>query len=165
VNGIAQNPFDGVSMVYNFPGLARDKWQGPAVSPGRHSIIFDFQPTTGDRVQLPFGRGGTGILSVDGNQVVTRAIPRTIPIIPTVFETFDVGIDTGTPVDDNDYQVPFPFTGTLGKLTIDLGATTVTPEALSDLNKLLAARDLPIIGGLIGDFEDFVQRMQQGNGP
>jgi arylsulfatase len=116
-------------------------------------------------VQLPFGRGGTGVLSVDGKQVAKRSMPRTIPIILTVFETFDVGLDTGTPVDDTDYQVPFPFTGKLEKLTIDLGATTVTPEALSELNKLLAARDLPVVGGLIGDFEDFVQRMQQGRGP
>jgi hypothetical protein len=34
---------------------------------------------------------------VDGKQVATRAMPRTIPIILTVFETFDVGLDTGTP--------------------------------------------------------------------
>ena len=26
-------------------------------------------------------------------------------------ETFDVGRDTRTSVDDRDYQVPFPFTG------------------------------------------------------
>src|SRR5262249_17046552 len=32
----------------------------------------------------------------------------------------DVGLDTGTPVDDKDYQVPFAFTGKLGKITIDL---------------------------------------------
>ena len=61
--------------------------------------------------------------------------------------------------------MPFPFSGKLEKLTIDLGATTITPEALHQLNELLAARDLPVIGGLIGDFEDFMQRMQQGRGP
>ena len=37
-----------------------------------------------------------------------------------VDETFDVGVDTRTPVDDNDYQVPFRFTGKLSKLTIAL---------------------------------------------
>ena len=35
----------------------------------------------------------------------------------TIDETFDVGVDTRTPVDDKDYQVPFRFTGTLDKLT------------------------------------------------
>jgi hypothetical protein len=37
-------------------------------------------------------------------------------------ETFDVGVDTRTPVDDKDYQVPFRFTGKIGKLTLNLGA-------------------------------------------
>ena len=35
-------------------------------------------------------------------------------------ETFDVGVDTRTPVDDKDYQVPFRFTGKLDKLTVKL---------------------------------------------
>jgi arylsulfatase len=43
-------------------------------------------------------------------------------------ETFDVGIDTGTPVDDADYQVPFKFTGTISKLTVKLGPEELTPE-------------------------------------
>lgn len=153
------------TFTYNFLNLARAKWQGPELSPGRHTITFDFQPATGVVVQLPFGRGGTGTLVVDGQQVATRSMPRTVPIILTLDETFDVGLDTGTPVDDSDYQVPFPFTGKLDKLTIDLGATTMTPEALKELNKLLAARQLPVVGGLIGDFEDFLQRMKQGKGP
>jgi arylsulfatase len=153
------------TFTYNFLNLARAKWQGPALSPGRRALVFEFQPATGGLVELPFGRGGGGTLSVDGQQVAGRSMPRTIPIILTVFETFDVGVDTGTPVDDSDYQVPFPFTGKLEKLTIDLGPTTVTPEALRDLNKLLAARELPVVGGLIGDFEDFLQRMKQGSGP
>jgi hypothetical protein len=53
----------------------------------------------------------------------------------------------------------------LEELTIDLGVTTITPEALKELNKLLAARELPVIGSLVGDFEDFFQRMKQGAGP
>jgi arylsulfatase len=156
---------DKPTFTYNFLNLARAKWQGPALSPGRHTITFEFQPTMGGGVELPFGRGGTGKLSVDGQQVDARSMPRTIPIALTVFETFDVGLDTGTPVDDADYQVPFPFTGKLEKLTIDLGPTTITPEALAQLNKMLAARNLPMVGGLVGDFEDFLQRMKQGSGP
>jgi arylsulfatase len=35
-------------------------------------------------------------------------------------ETFDVGVDTRTPIDDRDYQVPFRFTGKLVKLTVEL---------------------------------------------
>jgi hypothetical protein len=64
-----------------------------------------------------------------------------------------------------DCQFPFPFTRILEKLTIDLGATTITPEALKELNKLLATRELPVISSPVSDFEDFLQRMQQGAGP
>jgi hypothetical protein len=32
-------------------------------------------------------------------------------------ETFDVGVDTRTPVNDADYQVPFPFNGTIAACT------------------------------------------------
>ncbi|MEO3471761.1 arylsulfatase [Roseomonas sp. CAU 1739] len=153
------------TFTYNFLNIARGRWQGPALTPGRHTIVFDWQPSADGRFPLPFGRGGTGVMSVDGQAVATRSMPRTVPIIMTLDETFDVGIDTGTPVDDRDYQVPFAFTGRLVKVTVDLGASTVTPESLRDLQRMLEARNLPVVGGLIGDMEDFVQRMEQGRGP
>ena len=36
-------------------------------------------------------------------------------------ESFDLGVDTRSPVDDNDYQLPFRFTGTIDKLTVKVG--------------------------------------------
>jgi hypothetical protein len=39
-------------------------------------------------------------------------------------ETFDVGVETRTPVDDRDYRVPFRFTGKLNKLTGTLKPVT-----------------------------------------
>jgi hypothetical protein len=36
---------------------------------------------------------------------------RSIPLILQWDENFDVGADTGTPVDDQDYQIPFQFNG------------------------------------------------------
>ena len=153
------------TFTYNFLDLARARWQGPALTQGRHTIVFDWQPDTGQFVPLPFGRGGTGTLSVDGQAVATRSMPRTIPIIQSLDETFDVGRDTGTPIDDNDYQVPFDLTGRLVKLTIDLGPTTVTPQALEDLQRLMAATQIPIVGGFIADLEGVIKQMRQGNGP
>jgi len=38
----------------------------------------------------------------------------------TLGETFDIGSDTRTSVDDGDYQVPFAFTGTIDKVTVAL---------------------------------------------
>ena len=61
---------------------------------------------------------------------------RTIPLILQWDETFDIGSDTGTPVDDRDYQVPFTFTGKIDKLTIALDPPKLTAE---DLRKLREA--------------------------
>jgi hypothetical protein len=69
---------------------------------------------------------------VDGKEVATKQMQRTIPLILQWDETFDVGADTGTPVDEADYQVPFRFTGTLSKLTLEL-----KPVPLSDADKKL----------------------------
>ena len=71
-----------------------------------------------------FGKGGTGVLTVDGKEVASKKIPHTIPFLLTFDETFDVGVDTRTAVDDKDYQVPFRFTGTIDKLTIKLRSIT-----------------------------------------
>ena len=92
------------------------RWEGPeALTPGKHTIVFDF------KYDGPgFGKGGTGVLSVDGKEVASKKIPHTIPFLLTIDETFDVGVDTRTRVDDKDYQVPFRFTGKLDKLTIKL---------------------------------------------
>ena len=64
------------------------------------------------------GRGGTGVLKVDGKEVARQRIEHTMPLIMQWDENFDIGADTGTPVDDKDYQVPFRFTGKLDKLTL-----------------------------------------------
>jgi hypothetical protein len=94
-----------------------------ALTPGKHTIEFDF---TYDGPG--FGKGGTGVLKVDNSEVATRQIPHTIPVIMTIDETFDVGVDTRTPVDDRDYQVPFRFTGKLAKLTFNLGREQLSNE-------------------------------------
>lgn len=103
-------------FLYNFVDIARFRWEGPDVlSPGKHSLVFDFKS---DGPQ--FGNGGTGTMTVDGKQVAQQAIPHTVPIIFPWDETFDVGVDTRTGVEDADYQVPFAFTGTIDKLTVEL---------------------------------------------
>jgi hypothetical protein len=52
---------------------------------------------------------------------------HTLPLILQWDENFDVGADTGTPVDDKDYQVPFKFTGKLNKLTLKIDRPHLTP--------------------------------------
>ena len=83
------------------------------------------------------GRGGTGVLKVDGKEVATQKMEHTLPFILQWDENLDVGSDTGTPVDDEDYQVPFTFTGKLNKLTLTIDRPKLTPE---DIKKLEAAQ-------------------------
>ena len=111
-------------FTYNLVDLERFRWEGQeALAPGKHSIVFDF------KYDGPgFGKGGSGVLSIDGKEVATKTIPHTIPFLMSIDETFDVGIDTRTPVDDNDYQVPFAFNGTINKLTINLKPAPMTAE-------------------------------------
>jgi hypothetical protein len=54
-----------------------------------------------------------------------KSIDHTIPVLLTIDETFDIGSDTRTPVDDS-YAVPFRFTGTINKLTFNLGSEQLT---------------------------------------
>jgi arylsulfatase len=56
-------------------------------------------------------------------------------------EGFNVGLDTGTPVDDQDYQVPFRFTGKITKLTFKLGPTQLTSNDRQVIQHALATRD------------------------
>jgi hypothetical protein len=53
-----------------------------------------------------------------------------------------VGLDTGTPVDDQDYQVPLHFTGKITKLTIKLGPTQLHALATRDYNAMTTAGNL-----------------------
>ena len=56
-------------------------------------------------------------------------------------ETFDIGIDTRTAIDDS-YKVPFRFNGKIDKLTYHLGPEQITAEERDEMLKALAkARD------------------------
>jgi hypothetical protein len=56
-------------------------------------------------------------------------------------ETFDVGSDTGTPVNDKDYQCPFTFTGKLNRLTVKLGPNQMLPPQKKDVATKIGERD------------------------
>jgi arylsulfatase len=125
-------------FTYNFLDLERFRWEGQqALSPGKHTIVFDF---TYDGPG--FGKGGTGVLKVDDREVANKKVPHTIPFLMAIDETFDVGVDTRTPVDDKDYQVPFRFTGKIDKLTFKLGPVQLTSDDHRAIQHALAnARD------------------------
>jgi arylsulfatase A-like enzyme len=99
-------------FTYNLLAVEKVRWEGQEpLTPGKHTLEFAFNY---DGPGL--AKGGTGVLRVDGKDVSNKSIEHTTPVLLTIDETFDIGSDTRTPVDDADYQVPFPFTGTFGFL-------------------------------------------------
>jgi arylsulfatase len=110
-------------FTWNLLDMERVRWEAPqALPPGRHAVTFEFQP---DADGPPVGRGGTGTLSVNGQVVARRAMARTLPFAVQGDETFDVGLDTGSPVDDRDYRTPFAFTGRIERFAVTLGDSTL----------------------------------------
>lgn len=129
-------------FLWNLVDLKRIRWQGPdALAPGKHSLEFDFKydgigaGTVAFNNMSGIGQSGTGVLKVDGTTVVTQKMDRTLPLILQWDETFDIGSDTGTPVDDRDYQVPFKFTGRLLRLTLKLDRPQLTPAEIKLLEQ------------------------------
>jgi arylsulfatase A-like enzyme len=106
-----------VVFLYNLLDLKRTIWEGPELKAGKHTIVFDFKS---DAPGL--GKGGTGILFVDGNEVARNSMDHTTPITFPEDETFDIGQDTRTGVAlvEYRYDVPFKFTGKIDKLTFNL---------------------------------------------
>ncbi len=127
-------------FTWNLVDLKRVKWEGPeALSPGRHVIEFDFKYDGLGMATLAFnnfsgiGRGGTGVLKVDGKEVATQTMEHTIPFILEWDENLDVGSDTGTGVDDKDYQTPFAFNGKIEKIRLTIDRPKLTPEDIKML--------------------------------
>ena len=127
-------------FTWNLVDLKRVKWIGDQVlAPGRHVLEFDFTYDGLGAATLAFnsvvgiGRSGTGRLSVDGKVVATERMERTIPLILQWDEALDVGSDTLTGVDDQDYAPPFAFNGKIRKITLTLDRPKLTPADIKAL--------------------------------
>jgi arylsulfatase A-like enzyme len=132
-------------FVYNLLNLKHYRWEGgvggadwlgASLKPGKHTIVFDFKYNGPG-----FGKGGTGVLSVDGKELSRLTMEHSIPFLMAIDESFDIGSDTRTGVDDS-YKLPFRFTGKIDKLTFKLGNEQLTAEERDAAQKALArARD------------------------
>ena len=127
-------------FLWNLVDLKRIKWEGPdALTPGKHLIEFDFKYDGLGVGTLLFnnmsglGNPGTGTLKVDGKVVATESMPHTLPMILQWDESFDIGSDTLTGVNDADYQPPFALTAKLNKLTLKVDRPQLTPEQIKTL--------------------------------
>ena len=132
-------------FLWNLVDLKRVRWEGPELTAGTHVLEFDFKYDGLGMGTLAFnnmsgiGRGGVGVLKVDGQAVASEKMDRTLPFILQWDESLDIGSDTLTGVNDADYQPPFKFTGKLNKvtLTLTIDRPKLSPE---DIKKLEAAQ-------------------------
>ena len=129
------------TYTYNLFGLKRTRWEGPELAPGKHTIEFDFRYDGLGAETLAYnnvsgvGRGGTGTLRVDGKTVSTQTIEHTTPLSKPLDTVFNIGDAAGTPVDDHDYQIPFPFEGTITKITYKVDRPKLTPADVERLKR------------------------------
>ena len=125
-------------FLYNLLNLKRTVWSGPELGPGRHTIVFEFTSA-----EPGLGKGGTGVLKVDGKEVARNTMENSTPITFPEDETFDIGSDTRTGVAmlEFRYDVPFKFTGTINKLTFNLEPQPAKAALSEPMHTVAKARD------------------------
>ena len=101
-------------FAYNFVGTVTTIAADEPLPAGPMTLTYDFAYDGGKP-----GSGGTGTLSVNGSQVATGRIERTIPFIFGT-ETADVGMDLYTPVTPDYAKADNSFTGTINQVRIEL---------------------------------------------
>jgi arylsulfatase A-like enzyme len=108
---------DNGQLVYEYNMLIIERTTTKSerkIVPGRHKIEVD---TT---ISKP-GAPADVVMKVDNKEVARTTVKRTVPGAFTASETFDVGVDLGSPV-SLDYfdRAPFKFDGRIVKVIVEL---------------------------------------------
>jgi hypothetical protein len=109
------------AYVYNLFGKTITTIVAPeplAPGPARIELRFDYEEAKrGDPSGSLYGRGAELELRVDGRRVAEGRLARSVPGFFSIDETFDVGIDTGSPA--GDYPPGFAFNGRIERVVLD----------------------------------------------
>lgn len=110
--GVSLYALDG-ELYYEYSALLlkRDKIKVGKLPSGDVTIAFE--------MKTPMQRAAAADVAfwINGKEAARGTVQRTIPAVFTASETFDVGMDTSSPVaDDYAEMAPFAFEGTLHKL-------------------------------------------------
>jgi arylsulfatase len=107
-------------FVYNYLSLERYSVVGTAPLPKgkvQLKVNFAYNGKAGE-----FGKAATVVMTVNGTKVAEGELPKTIPGQISITEGLDIGEDIGSPVDFT-YKPPFPFTGKIDRVTVDLSGS------------------------------------------
>jgi hypothetical protein len=96
-----------------------------ALPAGRHQLRFEFEPTGKPDLAQGKGSPGRAQLYVDGQLVAQEEFPVTTPV---AFNPGGLTCGANNPgcAVTADYRAPFPFTGTLHTVTVDLSGDLIT---------------------------------------
>jgi len=84
------------------------------IAPGKHKIeVYETIAQPGAPADV--------VLKVDDQEVARTTVKRTVPGAFTASETFDVGVDLGSPVSLEYFdRAPFKFDGKIEKVAVEL---------------------------------------------
>jgi arylsulfatase A-like enzyme len=123
--------------VHNYVGkeitIVRSKENVPA---GRHELRFEFEPTGKPDIRAGKGSPGRAQLYIDKKLVGQIEMAVTTPMSYGLGGGLAVGADVGSPV-TADYKAPFPFTGKLYKVTLDVSGQLIVDDELA-MRKIMA---------------------------
>ena len=108
---------DDGHLIYEYNMMVIERYTARSndkLSPGNHKIEVS------TLIAKP-GAPAAVILTVDEKEVAQAGVKRTVPAAFTASETFDVGIDLGSPVSLDYFDSrPFAFSGTIKSVSVDL---------------------------------------------
>jgi len=108
---------DKGELVYEYNMMIIERYTARSrnkLAPGKHRIEVD---TT---IATP-GAPAEVVLTVDGSEVARATVKRTVPAAFTASETFDVGVDLGSPVSLGYFdRRPFPIDGKITAVNVQL---------------------------------------------
>ena len=122
--------------AHNYVARATYEVRAPdPIPPGRHQLRFEFEPTGKPDFTQGKGSPGRAQLYVDGQLIAQDEFPVTTPV---AFNPggLTCGANPGSPV-TTDYESPFPFTGTLHTVTVDLSGELIT-DTDSEMRMVMA---------------------------
>ena len=120
---------DGGTLVYEYNMMVIERYQARSatpIAPGKRVITVE--TTFENRTPMA---PALVILKVDGEEVGKVVVARTVPVGFTASETFDVGVDLGSPVSPDYFdRRPFRFNGEIERVDVEVfaGVERVEPE-------------------------------------
>lgn len=108
---------DGGKLTYEYNMMIIERYTAQAdqvFTPGKHAIEVSTS------IVRP-GEPAEVVLKVDGAEIASTTVKRTVPAAFTASETFDVGVDLGSPASPTYAdRAPFRFEGKVEKMTVRL---------------------------------------------